>query len=82
MIYLLIDLRSDIFDRNAIPARPHFAQGKHRFNKHAKYTLTKSITSTNKPKKSLQQFLKRRENFFIRTLQTLQPHGLNHEWLN
>ena len=43
--------RSDVFDRNSIPACSHFAQDKHRFNKHATFTLTESITNTRKPKK-------------------------------
>ena len=29
--------RSDVFDRNAITACHHFAQDKHRLNKHAKF---------------------------------------------
>ena len=41
--------------------------------------LTESIASTSKPKQALQQLLKRQENFLIRTLETTQPHGLNHE---
>ena len=48
--------------------------------------LTESIASTSKPKQALQQLLKRQENFLIRTLETTQPHGLNHElsseWLH
>ena len=41
--------------------------------------MTESITSTNKPKKTLQLLLKRRETFLVRNLETLQPHGLNYE---
>ena len=71
--------RSDLFERNAIPTYYHFAQDKHRFNKHANITMIESITNTNKEKEALQELLKRRENFWNRTLETLQPHGLNHE---
>ena len=87
--------RPDVFDRNIIPACRHFAQGKHKFSKHVKFTLTESITNTSKLKetpvintnklKAWQELLKRRENLWIRTLETLQPHGLNlklnPEWL-
>ena len=71
--------RSDIFDRNTIPACRHFVQDKYRFNRHAKFTLIESITNTNKPRKALQELLKRQENFWIKPLETLQPHGMYHE---
>ena len=47
------------------------------FNKHAHFTLIESIPNTNKPKEAIQELLKRQENFWIRTLETLQPHGLD-----
>ena len=54
-------------------------QDKHIFNKHAKLTLIESITNTNKPKEAIPELLNKREDFWIRTLETLQPNGLNHE---
>ena len=76
---LLNNLRSHVFDKYAILACLHFAQDKHRFNEHAKFTLFESITNTNKPKEVIKEHFKRREKFWIATLETLEPHGLNHE---
>ena len=59
--------RSDIFDRNLIPACCHFPQDKHRFNKHAKFTLNENIANTNKPKGAIQELLRTRENFLQST---------------
>ena len=70
---------SNVFDTNAISTCHCFSQDKHRFNKHAKLSLIGSITNTNKPKETLQELLKKWENFCIRALKILQPHGLNHE---
>ena len=65
--------RCDVFDRHAILSCRYFAQEKHRFNKHAKFTLTVSITSTSikNQNKPYRNFKKKRENFWIRTLETL-----------
>ena len=71
--------RSDVIDRKAIPPCRHYVQEKRRFNIHVKFTLIESITNTNKSKDSTQEFLKKRENVWIRTLETLQPKGLSHE---
>lgn len=76
---LQFDYRSNVFDRNVISACRHFAQNKHRFNKHAKFTLIGSITNTNKLKDPMRELLQRQKLFLIRTLETVQPHGLNHK---
>ena len=52
----LNDHRYDVFDRNGIPTCHHFAQDKHRFNKHAKFTLIESIANANKQKKPYRKF--------------------------
>ena len=68
----LADHRSGIFDRNNDHRISPFCRHKHRFKKHAKFTLTESITNTNKPNETLQEILKVQENFWIRTLEILQ----------
>ena len=40
-------------------------------------SLIESITNTNKPKEATNELLKRREKFWTRTLETLQPRGLS-----
>lgn len=57
----------------------HFVQDKNIFNKHAKLTLIESITNKNKTEEAIPELLNKREDFWIRTLETLQPNGLNHE---
>ena len=52
---------------------------RNRFNKYVTFALIESITNTNKPKEAIQELLKIRENFWIRTLETLELHELNHE---
>ena len=71
--------RSDVIDRNAIPACRHFAQDKRRFEKYEKFALTESITKTSKPKEAMLELSKKQEKFQIRTLAILQLRGLNNE---
>ena len=56
LIYALI-LKDLTFERNVIPACRYFSQDKHRFNKHAQFTLIESITNTNKRKEALWELL-------------------------
>ena len=45
--------RSGMYDRKAIPTCRYFAQDKHRFNRHVKFTLIEIVPNTNKPKESI-----------------------------
>ena len=40
---------SDVSNLNVIPTCCHFAQGNHKFNTHATFTLIETITSQNRP---------------------------------
>ena len=71
--------RSDVSYPDSIPACHHFAQSYHDFNTHAKFTLIETITNRNNPTEVIQDILKKRENFWTNTLETLQHHGLNQE---
>ena len=67
----------------AIPASMHFKQPGHNFNKHAKFTLIEQIKKVdNTGKDTIKIRLKRREDFWISTLDTLAPKGLNQELNN
>ena len=59
--------RSDVSSPNTLPPCCHFAQSNHDFNRHAKLTLTETITSRNKPTEVTQDNLRKRENFWINT---------------
>ena len=54
-------------------------QRNHDVNAHAKLTLIETMTSRNKPTKVTQDILRKRKNFRIITLASLQPQGLNQE---
>ena len=66
-------------DPKVILAGKHFQKNGHRFNEHARFTITERLTNTNLDKEILRESLNRRENFWIQTLETLYPKGLNQE---
>ena len=49
------------------------------FNKHAKFTIIDKLTNTKKLKEILRQRLTERKKFWIQTLDTIFPKGLNQE---
>jgi len=71
--------RKDVSKPNAIPACKHFAQNNHIFKEHARFTLIEQLNYTNISKETITSRLKERENFWIQTLKTLHPFGLNQE---
>ena len=76
---LMLNQRSDVSSPNAILACCHFPQSNHKFNTHAKLTLMETTTSRKKQTEIIQDNLRTSKNFWINTLQTLHPHGLNQE---
>ena len=71
--------RKDDKKPDAILACRHFQQNNHVFIKHAKFIITDKLTNATKSKDVLRQILIERENFWIQTLETLHPKGLNQE---
>ena len=71
--------RKDVKDPKAILADKHFQKNSHRFNKHARFTITDKLTNTNLEKEVLSERIIQRENFWIQKLETLYPEGLNQE---
>ena len=67
---------------NAIPAAQHFHDGKHFFNRDAKFTIVEALKNRMKTPSEMRQLLMKRENFWIRKLDTLSPKGLNKELNN
>ena len=57
----------------------YFREKNHNFNKHAKFIIIDKLTNTKKAKEILRQRLIQRENFWIQTLDTIYPKGLNQE---
>ena len=77
--------KSDVFDRNAIPACCHFTREKHRFNKHVKFTWLKVQQTPINQKKSYRNFPKEEQTFGLCKpyyyTDYILKHVLNPEWL-
>ena len=71
--------RKDVWKPDVIPASCHFSGKSHNFNIHAKFILTEQIRHIDIVKEKNKKRLKQRENFWILTLETLTPKGLNQE---
>ena len=71
--------RKDVLMLNAIPADRHFGQRDHNFNTDAKFTIIEKLQNTKLSKENIAELLKKRENFWIKKLETLRLKGLNHE---
>ena len=71
--------RKDTNNINGIPASRHFSKPYHEFNIHAKFIIIEQIKNANVSKETITKRLKARENFWIQTLETLKPKGLNQE---
>ena len=71
--------RKDVWKPDAIPASRHFSGKGHNFNKRAKFILTEQIRHIDIVKERNKEMLKQRENFWVLTLETLTPKGLNQE---
>ena len=59
----------------------HFKQSDHDFERDMKFTLIEKLNNLEGDKETKRLRLKKRENFWIKELQTLYPSGLN-EYLN
>ena len=71
--------RKDVWKPDAIPASRHFSCKNHNFNTHAIFILTEKIRHIEINKEKNKKRLKQRENFWILSLETLTPKGLNQE---
>ena len=69
--------RKDIKKPDAILACRHFQERNQIFNKHEKFIMLDKLTNTTKSKDILSQRLIESEIFWIQTLQTMHPKGLN-----
>ena len=69
--------RKDVKDPKAILADKHFQKNSHRFNEHARFTITDRLTNTNLDKKILRERLIQREIFWMQKLETLYLKEIN-----
>ena len=73
----------DVTNPKSVPTNLHFRKPGQSFDLHAKFTLIEQLSNIHKPDKdTLKLRLKRREDFWIKTLETLTPKGLNQELIN
>ena len=71
--------RKDVNTQNAPQADQHFKLPNHNFSQHARFTLIEQLGNMRIDKDLATLQLKKRENFWIETLKTLHPYGLNPE---
>ena len=71
--------RKDVWKPDALPASRLFSDERHNFNTHGKFILIEQICHIDIDKEKNKKRLKRRENFWILTLETLTPKGLSQE---
>ena len=64
---------------NAIQADRHFPQRDHDFNTDARFSIIEKLQNTKLSKESITGLLKKRENFWIKEIETFHPKALNHE---
>ena len=69
--------RKDVNRQNAPQADQRFKLPNHNFNQHARFTLTKQLDNMRIDKDLATLRLKKREDFWIETLNTLHSYGLN-----
>ena len=61
------------------PSDLHFSDNQHDFNRDAMFTVIEKIEAFSKTNEEKELILLKRENFWIKTLKTLTPKGLNQE---
>ena len=71
--------RQDVWKPNAIPASRHFSGKNRNFNTHAKLILIEHICHGHIDTEKIKERLKQRGKFWILTIETLTPKGLNQE---
>ena len=69
--------RKDVDKQNSLQADQQLSG--HNFNKHEKFTLIEQLNDTSIDKELLKYRLKKREDFWIIKLKTLQLRGFNAE---
>ena len=69
--------RNDAKKLDSIPVDKHFLEADHDFNRDFKLIIIEEITNHSLTKEQIRNTLLKREDFWIQTLNTLEPHGFN-----
>ena len=69
----------DVNRQNPTQANQHFKLPNHNFSQHARFTLIEQLDNMRIDKDLATLRLRKREDFWIETLKTLHPYGLNAE---
>ena len=69
--------RNDAKKRDSIPIDKHFLEPGHKFDDDFKLIVIEEIEDRNMTKDQIRHTLLKREDFWIRKLNTLEPHGFN-----
>ena len=65
------------FNSKTLPVDKHFGENGHNFLKHARIILIEQIKDKTKTKEEMRSILEKREDFWMKALNTLQPDGFN-----
>ena len=69
--------RSDAKRTDSIPVDKHFLEPGHDFNRDFKLIIIEAMGNPNMTNEQVRETLLRREDFWIKKLNTLEPHGFN-----
>ena len=69
--------RSDAKKTDKLAVDTHFRQPGHIFERDAKFTIIEKIETSNLKKEEVTNLLLRREDFWMKKLQTIEPNGFN-----
>jgi len=71
--------RSDSKKTDKLAVDTHFGQAGHSFDRDAKFTIIEKVRNSNLLKEEISNLLLRREDFWIKKLQTMEPDGFNRD---
>ena len=71
--------RSDAKRIDRLAVDTHFLSAEHNFERDAKFTVIEKITKEDLNKEQLTNLILKREDFWIKKLNTLAPNGYNTE---
>ncbi len=69
--------RNDVWRTEGPPCDKHFQLEGHDFNTHARFTIIEKIERPPTDKKELRSLLEKKEDKWMKRLQTVMPNGLN-----
>ena len=79
---IIVDYISSFYNSRHNIFHEHFKTPGHSFEDDAEFIIIEKLENFEETTEKLKEKLKQRENFWIKELKTLKPHGLNMELNN